>query len=85
MCDPRYPQVHLETASGKMRVLTLALALLHTTGAVLRTDADPSEQLQNDLNAAIAAGSSSFAISPGVYRPVEIPPPLSNRKSAREH
>lgn len=69
MCDPRYPQVHLETASGKMRVLTLALALLHTTGAVLRTDADPSEQLQNDLNAAIAAGSSSFAISPGVYRP----------------
>lgn len=30
---------------------------------------DPSEQLQHDLNAAIAAGSSSFAISPGVYRP----------------
>ena len=30
---------------------------------------DPSEQLQRDLNAAIAAGSSTFAIAPGVYRP----------------
>lgn len=30
---------------------------------------DPSEQLQRDLDVAIAAGSTSFAISPGVYRP----------------
>ena len=30
---------------------------------------DPSEKLQSDLDAAIAAGRSSFAISPGVYRP----------------
>jgi hypothetical protein len=50
--------------------MRLALALaLQTAGAVLRMDADPSEQLQKDLNAAIAAGSRTFAISPGVYRP----------------
>ena len=35
----------------------------------LPPDVDPSEQLQSDLNAAIAFGSSSFAISPGIYRP----------------
>ena len=29
---------------------------------------DKSEQLQRDLNAAIAAGSSTLAIAPGVYR-----------------
>ena len=33
------------------------------------SDADPSEQLQRDLDAAIAAGSSAFTIAPGVYRP----------------
>jgi hypothetical protein len=30
---------------------------------------DPSEQLQRDLNAAIAARSGTFAVAPGVYRP----------------
>ena len=53
-----------------MTRLALALVLvLRTAGAVRHTGADPSEQLQRDLNAAIAAGSSTFAISPGVYRP----------------
>lgn len=32
-------------------------------------DDPPSAQLQEDLNAAIAAGSNTFVISPGVYRP----------------
>jgi len=41
------------------------------TSALRHNDADldPSEQLQSDLDAAIAAGSDSFAIRPGVYRP----------------
>jgi hypothetical protein len=55
----------------------MALALLQQQAAALvpqqtRTAADPSissEQLQRDLDAAVAAGRSSFAITPGVYRP----------------
>ena len=57
------------SARGASMRLALALALLPTAGARPHTDADPSERLQSDLNAAIAAGSSSFAINPGVYRP----------------
>jgi hypothetical protein len=58
-----------------MHLVALALLLLllllpeAAAAVVLHTDADPSKQLQTDLDAAIAAGSSSFAISPGVYRP----------------
>ena len=40
------------------------------SAAVARqADVDPSAQLQRDLDAAVAAGSRSFAISPGIYRP----------------
>jgi len=49
----------------RFRILVLLLVLLQCFTA----NADPSTQLQKDLDAAIAAGRSSFAISPGVYRP----------------
>ena len=49
--------------------MRLAVAVAVAVAPVLLTYADPSEQLQRDLDAAVAAGSSSFAISPGVYRP----------------
>ena len=51
------------------RSMAVMMVLLALCSKYEYTDADPSEQLQRDLNAAIAAGRSTFAISPGVYRP----------------
>ena len=50
-----------------MLVVVILTSLGGATAAANR--ADPGEQLQHDLDTAIAAGVPSFAISPGVYRP----------------
>ena len=53
-------------AAAVLAILELGLSSAQSPAAAA---ADPSEQLQRDLNAAIAAGSSTFSIAPGVYRP----------------
>ena len=53
-------------AAAVLALLELGLSSAQSPAAAA---ADPSEQLQRDLNAAIAAGSSTFSIAPGVYRP----------------
>lgn len=54
---------------GDVAEMSVALALALGRRCQAVAHADPSEQLQRDLDAAIAAGRSSFAIVPGVYRP----------------
>lgn len=70
LCATAVLALVVSTQSPAASAATGAGAMPKPEPAPLQPDGvDPSDQLQRNLNAAIAAGRSTFAIAPGVYRP----------------